>query len=101
MCLAENSPEENFGNSLSELLKKYEIEKSPDLSFIDKFICNVDLKEVKSLFSDFLLEYFNSQNGEGGAFMPDYRQQVLFNFKLVSCLLDHLHELQVQRYGIN
>ena len=95
-----NTPEENFGNSLSELLKKYEIEKSPDLSFIDKFICDVDLKEIKSLFSDFLLEYFDCQD-QKGAFLPDYRQQVLFNFKLVSSLLDHLHELQVQRNGTN
>ena len=94
------TPEENFGNSLDKLLKELEIEKSPDLSFIDNFICTVDLKEVKNLFSDFLLEYFDCQD-QKGVFLPDYRQQVLFNFKLVSCLLDHLHELQVQRYGIN
>ena len=94
------TPEENFGNSLDRLLKELEIDRAPDMSFIDNFINDADLKEVKSLFSDFLLEYFDCQD-EKGTFLPKYRQAVLFNFKLVSSLLDHLHELQIKRYGIN
>ena len=75
------------------------LEHQPDLSFIDNFISDSDLKEVKDIFSDFLLEYFDCQD-EKGAFTPSHRQKVLSNFKLVSALLDNLHELQIKRYGV-
>ena len=76
------------------------LEHQPDLSFIDDFITSTDLKEIKGLYADFLIEYFNSQE-EDGMFLPEHRQKVLYIYKLVSALFDELHEMHVMRFGKN
>ena len=70
-----------------------------NLSFIDNIILATDIKDSKEILNDFLLEYFECQDKKG-VFTPEHRHKVLFNFKLMSSLLDHLHEIQINRVKI-
>ena len=74
--------------------------KRINYNFIDEFLDSSNVKDVKETLSSLLLEYFEYQE-EKGNLLPTHQCKVLFDFKILSSLLDHLQELQIARYGIN